>query len=352
MLLFSDAFDSYNTGASSTEFPKRWDAYGSLNSGYSATLGRTGGGCLTVGTNSIWKHLVPAVQLGTSLFVAASVYFASFGTEPLVYFGNERGVSGTNQQTSSQSTIICVGMTAAGRLFIGRNSLTAIATSTNAFAINTWYRLEIKITGLDDADQTIEVRVNGVTEISFTGDLYTAGGKEIASVGLWPNRTRFDDVLIYDSTGSSFNDFLGDILMETVRPNGAGTYTNSTPSTGAAYAAVDDPYLQESDYTAIDTVNLKDTYAYGPLTATPTSIQGVVVTAQVKSSGTVERRVRAVVRLGTGEEADSAAEQAVPLDASPTGFKPKQFLFDAKPAGGAWTKADIDSAEFGWKVTA
>lgn len=208
----------------------------------------------------------------------------------------------------------------------------------------------MRVANLDDSGAVAEVRLNGATEISYTGDLYNAGQKQFYSIAYHTYATwRIDDVLVLDSSGTSLNGFLGDVVMDTVRPTGPGTTTQSTP-TGAAsswQAVADVAANGDTSYAAINTVGNKDTYVYGDLPATVTTILGVVTTMTTTTRGMAPRKIAPVARL-SGTEADGTP-QAVLIDLT-TGYRTETAVMP-RPGGGTWTPAEVNAAEFGWKVT-
>lgn len=359
-LIFCDGFDSC---AAFTDVVDRWDFGPATSGGFSLTGGRAGGPCLEQGTGNIAppQKMLPTALCqpggGAALFVGTSIrvpsYPTSGGFRAVLYLLNERATPAASDTANRVLALTTLGVQLGsdGRLSLYRQGVvTAVATGTTVLSLATWYRLEVKIANIDDTGGIFELRINGVVEFSVTdADLYQAGPKEIVAVQIQNNACRHDDVLIWDSTGAAPNNFMGDLLIETLRPNGAGTTTQSTPNTGTAWQAVDEVALDfDTTYTAISTVNNLDTYAYGNMATTPAVIHGVVVSAQANSPGMTPRKIKQIAKQG--ETSIQGPEHSVLLDLT-AAYKLEQDFFPTKPGGGAWTKTDVDAAEFGWQVT-
>ena len=87
----------------------------------------------------------------------------------------------------------------------------------------------------------------------------------------------FDDLYVCDGSGSVNNDFLGDVRVVTVRPNGAGGSTQWTPDSGSNYARVNETISgEDSNYVEDGTSGHEDRYAYGDLSGV-LGIKGLVI---------------------------------------------------------------------------
>lgn len=366
-ILYTDSFDHY--GTTNNNLLHRWDSIMDTYTKLGASTGRTGGTCLRMydTTSPIYnasavKYLPnglggvgqDALFLGASIQKVTSTFLSGTGTNwrPLMGFCNFEHVS---TQSSSEAfndsslTAITVAIASDWSLVLRRNSTILATGSSTILADGLWHRIEMKVSNVSHDVGQVEVRIDGVADIVFTGDLLDGGPATLHSGLVRAQNCNLDDVLIWTSGGTSFNNFIGDIVIDTLRPNGVGATTQSTPLSGAAWAAVDDATLDaHTTYTAINTAGLKDTYAYSNMTVTPAVIHGVVVSTQAQSPGMTPRKLKAIARLGTTEV--DGAEKTVLLNMG-NGYGLSQEVYAAKPGGGAWTRADIDAAEFGWKVT-
>lgn len=110
---------------------------------------------------------------------------------------------------------------------------------------NTWHRVEIKVTCLDSG--TAEVRVDGVTVIGpIAGDFRNGTGntsalEQIRIPRIGPTATAgYDEILIMDASGTTLNDFLGDVRFELEVASTQGATTDWTASAGTQVQCIDD----------------------------------------------------------------------------------------------------------------
>lgn len=222
-----------------------------------------------------------------------------------------------------------------------------------------WHFVECKAV-IDNAAGSVEVKVNGTTIVNVTAvDTQNTANAYVNGFGLGDDGDDFtdwfyDDLYILDDVdsgvvGAPNDDFLGDIRVQALLPNGNGTTSdllgsdsNSTDNyllVDEAAADGDTTYVESSD------VGDKDTYAYANLTATTGTVYGVQINPYARKTDAGVREIASVARLSTTEE-DGDSE---PLLSSYAYFP---SVREANPDGDIWTISDVNSAEFGVKVTA
>lgn len=243
---------------------------------------------------------------------------------------------------------------ATGHLFFTRNGTAIGSTGTTVLSTNTWYYLEVKVT-ISDTVGVAAVKINGVSELNGTSlDTRNAGNATSDSFRLvgalgTTETVDYDDLYVCDTSGSSpTNDFLGDVRVEALFPNGNGNTSNLTGSDGNStdnYLLVDETTPSTADYVESSNVGDKDTYAYTNPTSTSGTVYGVQVLPYAAKTDAGARSIVSVARL-SGTEVDSSAKT---LSATP-GYLPD--IREAKPGGGTWSISDVSSAEFGVKVNA
>jgi hypothetical protein len=167
------------------------------------------------------------------------------------------------------------------------NFTTYLTGSSGTFASNTFYYIEISAT-IHDTTGTCDVRLNGSTVISFTGDTRNGGGSTIDTVSFLSYAptyyTYVDDFYICDDSGAApYNTFLGDIRIHTLSPSGAGSLTQMTPSSGANYTTVDELPYSSTDYVR-GSAGQVDLYTASDLPAGVGTIYGVQANAVVKKT--------------------------------------------------------------------
>lgn len=338
-LRFVDSYDHYLTA----DLLQKWSAYTQAGSiAIQGGGGRHGtSGLRTNSTNapSITKYLTSQA----TWIVGEAIYFESVGATS----SNSRLIEfldGTNSQ-------FYVELDTAARIRAVRGPSTVLETGTWIPTSAIWYFIEYKVT-IDNAGSW-EVRVNGTPVLSGSGDTYNTGNVSAERIALWNggyhgNILR-DDLYICDGSGAApTNTFLGDSRVECLLPSGNGNSSQFDGSDGNQvdnYALVDEASPNDSDYVESPDVGDKDTYAYGDLASTSGTVYGVQPVPRIRKTTAGSRTAVSVARLGV-TEVDSANKMV--LDSIV--YSPD--IRETKPGGGAWTISDVNSAEFGIKVTA
>lgn len=231
---------------------------------------------------------------------------------------------------------------------------TQLAIGTVPISSYVWHFAELKVK-IDNTTGTVQAKVNGVTHASASGidtqATANAYANRIYIGGPQANvQLEMGDLYVCDDQGATNNDFLGDVRVECLFPNGNGNSSQFLGSDGNStdnYLLVDemnDPN-GDTDYVESATVGNKDTYAYTNLTATSGTVYGLQILPYARQTDAGVRKIASVARH-SGSELNSADET---LSTS------YQYLIDireTKPGGGSWSISDINGAEFGVVVAA
>lgn len=198
---------------------------------------------------------------------------------------------------------------------------------------------------IDPTSGSATVRLNGINVITFSGNTKNGGtSNTIDQLYYFGNGTYFDDFYVCNSTGSApHNSFLGDVRIKTLAPDGAGSSTQFTPSSGANYTTVDELPYSATDYVSSSTVGNRDTYSVADLSGTPT-IYGVQnnVIAKKTDAGTVS--LKPAIKSGTTVyygstqalgTTDSVISDIRPLDPN---------------TSSSWSQASVNALESGFEV--
>lgn len=185
-----------------------------------------------------------------------------FGFHIYVVSANTNGYIATLEDASGTQRY-AIAFTPGGVISLrsGTGTGTEIA-SASGFNTSTLYHIECKIVQ-HASTGSIEIRVNGATVILLSS-INTAA--QIGSIGF----SRFgltsgsynmywDNLYIWDNTGSENNDWLGERLVYTLMPDGDGATQDWTLSTGSdTYALLDnipsDPDNQYIESSAVDDI--------------------------------------------------------------------------------------------------
>lgn len=241
-------------------------------------------------------------------------------------------------------------------LSVVRSTGTALTNGTSVFSFSsgTWYYIEFKVTIADSISAgTCKVRANGVDIITVaTGqDLKSTANATANSYSLgWIGNVAgidpyFCDFYICDGTGSVNNDFLGDVRVDLLVPTAAGNSTGWTPNTGVNYAAVDET-AQDGDttYVSASTPNTKDTYTFGNMPVSPTSIFAIQNVILAKKNDAGSKSLTPVIR-------SSGADYDGSVFTVGNSYNYSLDIRETDPATGvAWTESGVNSAEFGIKL--
>lgn len=221
----------------------------------------------------------------------------------------------------------------------------ATFTGTHALKSGTWYYVELK---LDSG--VAEVHLNGtIVDIlgaagDFSHDWYLV---TIETGGVFSPPVLFDDFYLLDLTGPTNNDFLGDIVVETLYPVSDGTYRDWTPDTGTDhYPRVNEIHIDElASYVETAGAGDKDTYNVGdPALPDDTTVFGVQLNLGVLKRDSGVRTINPLIRQAgtdyTGPTTYAAADWAF-----------VSWLLNQDPSGEDWTAANVMGDEYGIELT-
>ena len=218
-------------------------------------------------------------------------------------------------------------------------------SAVSLFPPSAWTYLELKA-NIHSSTGSVVLKLNGVTKISVSG-INTQN-----TANAYVTRVRFqngliDDLYICDTTGAANNDFLGDVRVETLYPNGAGTYTEWTPSTGSNWQNVDDATTHDGDstYNSTATAGNRDLYTLTNLATVTGTVQGVRGHMKARKDDSNVRELALFSRSSTTET--TGATEAL-------GVSYVQYdgaVQETDPAtSAAWTIAGVNALQFGQKV--
>ena len=341
-LLFCDSFDHYAIG----DITKKWTS----QSGSPAALasGRFGNG-LSLGSSqsglaSATKTLASSAA---TLGLGCAVLFATIPTGS----GHDRVVAFYD----SGSEQVTVHLNSSGKLYVARGA-TVLGTGATVLSINVFYYIEVKAT-IDNTVGAVTVKINGTTEITITGadtqqtanasaNQIIIGGDQFSTGG--GTFKTYDDLVIWDTSGTANNDFMGDIRVQALLPSGAGTTTAWTPSSGANYTDVDESAPNDdTDYVSSSTPGQIDTYAMGNLTSVAGTIKAVQSLLYARKDDAGVRTIAPVFHISATDYVQANLPDLT------TSYQYLPQILEVSPATAvAWTLAEINAMEFGAKEVA
>ncbi len=236
--------------------------------------------------------------------------------------------------------------------FSRNGTLVGSATTTTA-SLSTWYYLEMYVSIKDSISLgNAQLYVNGVQEINLpaTTDIKNTANAfadrvNIGCAGFW--LIYYDDLVVSTMDDTTTPTFLGDRRVTTLYPDGNGNYSQFVGSDSNSvnnYQLVDETLVDDADYVTSDTAGNKDSYTMSNLAQTPSSIEAVQITANVRKDDAGTRVGRTFFRIG-GTDYDSGDI------ALSTSYQMATYLRETDPStSAAWTNSSLSSMEVGVKV--
>ena len=326
-----DGFEKYAT--SITRFLLEWPACG--NGATVDQAGRFGGYSLRENGGGS-GNFISRYFTALSTFIHQFNFKTSAGTG-LIWYYREAGTSH-----------LLVELTAANKIIVKRGDGTTLATGTTTITNATWFYLQIKAK-IHDTTGSVQIKVNGTDEINISG-VDTRNGATGVVDNIWmgeSSQREYDDMVFMDTSGSSLNDFLLERRIETLLVDGAGATTQWTPSAGANFENVDDPISgidDDTTYNKSSTTGQKDTFSFGNLSGIAGTISAVQVNMVTRKDDAGLHSVKPVVRH-SGTDYDGTEV-----------FLPEQYVYKRQVyttnpgTSAAWTVANVNAAQFGYKL--
>ena len=258
---------------------------------------------------------------------------------------------GTVQFRNGATMLVQLGLDTTYRKFRIYIGSTLVATGTFTYALDTWYNLEFHVK-IDDTTGVVQLKVDGILDIDYTGDTKPSTQTTIDSLYLYAlgyvvNNAYYDDIAINDTTGAIDNSWCGEGRIEYKISNGAGDATELTPNAGANYAAVDE-LAQDGDTTYVEgsTVDARDLYNLAASgLASGSTIKRVRPVAVAKDTVANGGKIALVLKTNGTEYTGSD----IPLTTTYATAEGTEYTTNPQ-SGNAWTIAELDALQAGPKV--
>lgn len=237
--------------------------------------------------------------------------------------------------------------------YIGTSTL--VGTSTIPILIDTWYLIELHVK-IADASGDLEVKIDGILDIDFSGDTKPGSDTTVNIINLYQNNGTngrywyYDDLALNDVNGSDDNSWIGDGKVILLPPYGNGDVSGLTGQDADSvdnYLNVDE-FPNDSD-TTYNEGTVSGTYdLYG---ITGTTISDVFVLRLFP-----EGRARDTVADGgigaLGIKVSGSSEYwatGTQLLTSYTRFTGAEYLLNPSTTG-TWEVSDVNLLQIGFKV--
>ena len=328
MGLTIQAFDGFDWCASGYMNAIRGDLW--INSGAIAA-GRFGGQALTVYNNS---NGVSTAPLGIT--DQQAVYFAWY-----IPAGNGGSLLFKDTSNGTQFTLYVDQTTR--RMSLVRGS-TTVAIGTHPYVGGVWYSVQVHFF-LHDTNGRCVVKVEGVTDLDFTGDTKNTAVTNISYVTFSGGPSvLIDDVAFYqpDTIGV---DWMQDSKVTTKNPNGAGATTDWAVTGAADNHTAQASTDGDTSYVASSTPGQIDTYAMSA--ASPLGlVYAVNVGLIARKDDVATRQIRHALRI-------AASNYTGPTKTLASGYVNYTDMLAADPATAVpWTLAGVDAVEAGLEEVA
>jgi len=347
-LLWFDGFESYNDAVDMYAL----DEYNYIvTNGFSSSYGRNGRGMYHYYTNAgtRWVAQNTLSENGTLIIGFAMKHLH---TGNFVYNSSDPLLRIYDNASDYNTHVRFHGKDGTRVIEVRDNAGNVLGTGTIEIPYNTWVYVEFKVV-IHDSAGIVQTKINGVLDIDISGqDTLNGSNAYCGSVLIRPVATYgsyyWDDFYICNGQGTKNNDFLGDIRIDPLRPNGAGTYTDFTPSAGSNYQNVDETY-PDDDTTYNDGASVadQDSYALENLPSpASTTIHGVKsqITVRKTDAGAMECKI--LTRAGTTDDLGDT------INLSDSFVTYTKILEDNPDDSAAWEDADVNGMEVGVEITA
>ncbi len=347
--LFMDSFDHY---ANTTQMLKKWTSVSGSSTIQPSAVGRNGtnGFLSQSGANAIQLPVKVLPSTYATLIIGVAFQpLASMTSDCIVLQLRDALAGGEQLSVRFQRST--------NKLYVSRNG-TTLAVGTTVLSYGVYYYVELKAT-IHNTVGAYEVHLNSSAEPNLTAsgvntrgigtnnsaDSVSCGG----ATGTNVPSAYWDDFYCCDTSGSVNIDFLGDVAIQCLLPNGDGANQQWTPSSGTThYTLVDETTPNDdTDYVSDATAGDRDTYTYGDLRAATGNVLAVQVLIYARKDDAGTRQIAPVVRI-SGTNYDGAT-----LPNLGTTYTWYPALYETSPASAAaWTVSEVNAAEFGVKLVA
>jgi hypothetical protein len=352
-LLKFDGFEGYSSPADAVGTNGIVQSYSRVGD-WSYQTGRNNGKCSRFKATNLFQGII---YLNVPIIDSAYVGILGFAMKHTHSFENTSLSNPTCVFGPDQFSNMKCYLNDSGVFTFGVWTGSFVESGTIQLNIDQWYYVEMKFKcnntvgiGQFRLDEQLLIDFSGDTKNSSTSDLnidygYLISGYNYTDGEQW---VEFDDVYIADDQGTENNDFLGDIRIDVINPNGAGNYSQLTPSAGNNYECIDETGFDESDYVEGITPGNKDSYTYAsvPTDLDDTAIYAVQIRSNAQRTAPTDNiKINPFIRTGSTDYSQTD------LDLGDS-FRESQgdIIIEDPSDSGDWTQAKINACEFGMEV--
>lgn len=211
-----------------------------------------------------------------------------------------------------------------------------------------WHYFEVKVFFHPTAGTAV-VHHNGVEVINISnkdfGNNYAMDNLKLQySLNSQHGEQSFDDMYLIDPNTSGVSDFLGPVVIRSLKPT-VDTATNDfTPSTGTDhFAVVDNDRADETDYLESSTINDDELFEFANIPSEIVTLKGMSFETAFAVSGSQPKK--AVSLCKSGATAVQEVDSLVTIANNWEQFD--SILEDDPDTGVPWTISGLNAAQFG-----
>lgn len=345
-LLWCDGFDHYGTTVAKLLDGVYADTTGVTS--LSTANPRTGTTSLLINSVGTLRRVLGGAK--TTVGLGGAFYYAA-----LPGANDQQRIFGFRDAANTDQVSIVLNST--GTITAHRGSVggTALGTTATPVVTASAYQHIEAVVLFSQTVGTIEVRVNGVTVLTLSGQdtcatslvecsqVILGGGNGGSAVSHY-----LDDIYAYDDTGSYNNTFIGDRRVLTLFPN-ANTATADWTAVGAAtgYECIDEASPDDdTTYITASTTGFSSQFGLSNLPAGVSLVSGVVMVERARKTeaGTANTQISIVSGASTTAGTDKPLTEV---------YTYRQDVFELDPATAApFTPTAVDALQFKIERTA
>jgi hypothetical protein len=360
-LLWIDGFDTHGADNANVDNTLMYSGYNYANSCKTHAFTRTGEGMsMDIGfANDHGFRFLHDANISVPVIVGIAFYYTNI-IHILSIVGFRSGTIGGSEYNHFE-----VGLNNSGQIIMlhgTHNSVTAareiiLGGDRNVVFQNGWYYMEVEYLAHATAGYC-KCRIDGVERLVYTGNTLNTTASDSSfnamrispgnsySLGVGFPTTWVDDMYYLSREGTNFNDYQGDCVVVSRFPNVDVAPNQMTPLSGTAhYAMVNQTFDDDATYLST-LLNAQEEWFGAP--NLPSSVI-TVLGAQVQSLGKKDAASTSGFQTGARISGGGSTLWS-PTKTMNTTYQEKSLLLPTKPGGGAWTVADANNIEFGFKT--
>jgi hypothetical protein len=223
----------------------------------------------------------------------------------------------------------------------------AIASTTSIIPAGVWTLIEIHYKQ-HSSTGILQVKVNGVQEINFTGNTQSTSNGGLASFFATTVTgtlgQQIDDLIVHDTSGSVDNSWVGDQFVTMLLPNGDASPNQWTPSTGSNHYAVVDERASNDDTDYLESTTTGFQECWDVTTFTLAAGQEIVAMQSVVVAKRVNLGTPRNLKIGLKAGATTSLDAGRLLATTYTTYRGDIFVNNPDDAQ-AWQHADMDAVK-------